>query len=85
MKASPSSGFQGEKSNTKRDLGAGSGQPTKAGTGFIEKSKSAPEARGSRGVPTDTGHSTGIAKMKGGSGDASRLKGDGVGGPLPSA
>lgn len=82
---SSASGFQGQKSNTKRDLGAGSGAPKAGGSGYITRSKSGRDlGSGSGKAPKDTGPALGVAKAKGG-GDAKRLKADGVGGPFPSA
>jgi hypothetical protein len=86
MKESPASGHHGDKIAGGRDLGAGSGAPKSGGSGFLTKSKTSRDlGSGSKGAPVDTGHSTGVAKIKGASGDAKRLKADGVGGPLPSA
>jgi hypothetical protein len=83
---STASGFQGQKVNTGRDAGAGSGAPSKAGTGYLEKSRSSSDGdRSKRPAPKESGHSAGIKKGGSAGGDASRLKGDGVGGPLPSA
>jgi hypothetical protein len=82
---STASGFT-QKTNTSRDAGAGSGSPSKAGTGYLEKSRSSSDGdRGKRSVPKESGHAAGVKKAGGAGGDASRLKGDGVGGPLPSA
>jgi hypothetical protein len=78
-------GFQGEKSRTSSDRKSGGQHPSKAGTGYLTKSTTSSDGdRGSRPVPTDTGHATGIAKMKGGGSDSVKRKPDGVGGPLPS-
>lgn len=81
MKSS-SSGYQGERHTSKRDLGAGSGAPKKGGTGYLSKSKSSRDlGSGSKSNPTDTGHRWGVKKAKGASG-VKRLPKDGVGGPL---
>lgn len=79
---SPSSGYQGEKSSSSRDLGAGKGYPKNAGTGFLSKSRSSRDlGAGKRSSQTDTGHRWGVKKAKG-SGGVKRLPKDGVGGPL---
>lgn len=57
--------------------------------GFTEKGKSPAESvsRTGRSTPTGTAPNKGIGRgsADSGSGNVARLKGDGVGGPLPSA